>query len=105
MVQICHAAELIPAVKPYFIVLTTGKHSFSASPTLHCFVGALFHVGYDNFILDFFLLSFLGNFSMLLSYLVIFIMLLMILFYFLILVQLLELQYFTIISAFIKTIP
>lgn len=78
MVQMCHTAELITGVKPYFRGITAGKHTFSTSLGLHCFVEALFHVGHNNLILDFFILASLGNFSMLLSYLGFSIMLLMI---------------------------
>lgn len=104
MVQMCHTAELITGVKPYFRGIPAGKQTFSNSLSLHCFLEALFHVGHDNLILDFFILSCLGNFSMLLSYLGIFITLLLILFYFLILAQFLKFKYSVIISAFIKNI-
>lgn len=30
-----------------------GKHTSTASSALHCFVGALFHVGHDNLIANF----------------------------------------------------
>lgn len=104
MVQMCHTAKLITGVKPYFRSITAGKHTFSTSLSLLCFVEALFHVGRDNLILDFFILSCLGNFSMLLSHLGVFITLLLILFYLSILAQFLEFKYSVIISAFIKNI-
>lgn len=68
MVQMCQAAELITGVKPYF-KKESRKLTFPASSSLCCFVGALFHVGHDNLIADFFILCSLGNFTILLSYL------------------------------------
>lgn len=80
-----------------------GKHTSPASSALHCFVGALFHVGHDNLIANFLHLMFsrqLLNVTVISCYLfyheshgIIF---------FLILVQLLELEYLVLISSFIK---